>query len=274
MRSHLRLLGVVSAVLLLLGLLESGPASGFPNFPPIAVGDNAPNCTGVCHSSVGAEVLRFVPEAFAKTQTAEVKHYQAILTGAGVYKDLSQADREKLVEDVKLVDANAAVTVAAPSTAARGQNITITVTVKGGAGPVVGVSLVDTNLHFQSRPIAADGWLVVGTPKVIGPDGAEQTRWVDNRPEGLKKNVSFVVIYGVKSDLAAKTFPEAKVTWTLRAPMDPGRYTISAAFFYGTEKASSIGAVPQAGGGFQPRGGFRGNSGHVRFTSPVTVTVN
>ena len=63
-------------------------------------------------------------------------------------------------------------------------------------------------------------------------------------------------------------------TWTLRAPQEPGRYTIAAAFMYGTEKASPLGAVPQAAGGFMPRGGGAAPSGHMRFAAPVTITIN
>jgi len=269
-RPHALLVG--SALLLFVGALGTGAALGYPNGPLIHVSDLAPACAG-CHSSASAEQVRNLPPDFAARQLVDAKHYQAILTGAGAYKDLSQPDREKLVEDIKVIDANASVTLAAPGAAARGQTITVTVSVKGGAGPVVGVALLDSDLRFQARPVSSDGWLVVGAPKVIGPDG-EQTKWVDSRAEGLRKNLSFVLVYGIKSDLAKKSFSEAKVTWTLRAPQEPGRYTLAAAFMYGTEKASPLGAVPQAAGGFMPRGGGAAPSGHMRFAAPVTVTVN
>ena len=272
MRNSPHALLVGSALLLSVGALGTGAALGYANGPLIHVSDLAPACAG-CHSSASAEQVRNLPPDFAARQLVDAKHYQAILTGAGAYKDLSQPDREKLVEDIKLVDANASVTLGAPGAAARGQTITVTVSVKGGAGPVVGVALLDSDLRFQARPISSDGWLVVGAPKVIGPDG-EQTKWVDSRAEGLRKNLSFVLVYGVKSDLAKKSFSEAKVTWTLRAPQEPGRYTLAAAFMYGTEKASPLGAVPQAAGGFMPRGGGGAPSGHLRFAAPVTVTVN
>lgn len=273
MRNLRSLLPLSGPALILVWALGIPSAQGYPNGPVIHVSDMAPACAG-CHSSMSADQVRNLPPDFAAKQVVEAKHYQAILSGAGPYKDLSPADREKLVEDVKLVDTNTAVTLTAPGTAARGQNITVTVTVKGGAGPVVGVFLLDNNLRYQSRPVASDGWMVVGAPKVIGPDGAEQTRWVDSRAEGLKKNLSFVLVYGVKSDLAAKSFPESKVTWTLRAPLDPGRYTLAVALQYGTEKASAMGAVPQAGGGFLPRGGGGGASGHIKFSPVATITVN
>ena len=273
MRDPRKVLFLAVAVPLLFVTLATDSAHGFPNGVLAHVTDAAPNCA-FCHSSVGMEQVRNVAPGFAAGQQVENKHHKPILAGDGAYKEMSQADREKLVEDIKQVDANASVTLTAPSTATRGQNIIVTVTVKGGSGPVVGVFLLDNNLRYQARPIASDGWFVVGAPKVVGPDGAEQTRWVDSRAEGGRKNLSFVHIFGVKSDLATKSFSEAKVIWTLRAPLDPGKYTIAAAFNYGTEKASALGAVPQAGGTFQPRGGMLGASGHIRFTPVATITVN
>lgn len=264
---------LASAVMFLVGTLGLGSAHGYPNGKLIHVIDLAPACAG-CHSSMSADQVRNLSPDFASKQLVDVKHYQAILAGAGAYKDLSQADREKLVEDIKMVDANASLTLTAPGTVTRGQNITVTVTVRGGAGPVVGVALLDSNLRYQAHPIPSDGWLVVGAPKVIGPDGVEQTKWVVSRAEGLRKNLSYVLVYGVKSDLARKSFSEAKVTWALRAPQEPGKHTIAAAFMYGTEKASAIGAVPQVGGGFLPRGGGTAPSGHIKFSPVATITVN
>lgn len=272
MRPFVPSLFSLSVVVLLSASVGATSALGFANGPLIVVTDTTPSCA-YCHSSVGTEQLRGLPPAYAAKQTVEAKHFKAILSRAGEYKALSEAERQKLVEDIKLVDANASVTLSAPSTAARGQNITATVTVRGGSGPVVGVFLLDGDIRYQARPIASDGWMVVGTPKVIGPDGAEQTKWVDGRAEGGRKNLSFIIVFGVKSDLATKTFPEAKVTWTLRAPLEPGKYTMAAAFNYGTEKASPLGAVPQAGGGFMPRGGGGGASGRIQFSTPVTITV-
>lgn len=260
-------------VLLLVGAFGAPSALGYPNGPLIQVTDLTPACAS-CHSSMSADQVRNLPPDFASKQVVDVKHYQAILSGAGPYKDLSPADREKLIEDVKLLDANSTVTLSVPPTVSRGQPITVTVTVKGGGGPVVGVFLLDTNLRYQARPIASGGWAVLRAPKVTGPDGAEQTKWVDSRAEGLGKNLSFVLIFGVKSDVAARTFPVSTVTWTLRAPMDPGKYTVAAAFNYGSEKPFPLGAVPQAGGGVLPRGGSSGASGHLKFTPVATITVN
>ena len=141
MRNCRGFLSLAGLALILVWALGIPSAQGYPNGPLIHVSDLAPACAG-CHSSMSADQVRNLPPDFAAKQVVGGKHYQAILSGAGAYKDLSQADREKLVEDLKLLDANSTVSLSAPSTAARGQVITVTVTVKGGAGPVVGVALL------------------------------------------------------------------------------------------------------------------------------------
>lgn len=132
--------------------------------------------------------------------------------------------------------------------------------------------LVDNDLRYQGRAISGDGWFIVGEPKVWGPDGKEQTRWLERRGPGLRKNLNFVVIFDMKSDLAAKTFPEGKVTWTLRAPQEPGTYTMAVVFYYGSEKSSPVGRVERAAA-VLPRGGFAGPSGHMLFSKVHQITV-
>lgn len=249
-----------------------GQALGYPGGPLIQVTDVAPMCAG-CHSSMQREQLRELPAEFAARQMVETKHYEAIKTGAGPYKDLSPQDRDTLLADIKLMDEIAAVNLTAPGSIGRGQTMTVTAKVRGGAGPVVGVVLLDNNLRYQSRPIAGDGWMILGAPRVIGPDGKEQTRWTDRREAGLRKNLNFVLVFDVKSDLAKRQFPEAQVTWTVRAPGEPGQYTLAVAFMYGTEKASPLGAV-QTPTGIVPRGGGGAPSGHLRFSDVKTITVN
>jgi hypothetical protein len=131
---------------------------------------------------------------------------------------------------------------------------------------------VDSDLKQQARPVAGEGWLIAGTPRIVGPDGQPQTRWTDGRADGLRKNVNSAVIFNHQSDLEKKVFPESKVTWTLRAPQDAGTYTLVAAFFYGTEKASPVGWTEVAGNKV-PRGGTFGASGHILMSKPVVVTV-
>jgi len=184
---------------------------------------------------------------------------------------MAPAERQKLLEDVKIHDANASVTLSAPSSVRPGQEVQVTATVRGGSG-IAGVMLLDNGLRFQSRPISADGWLIVGAPKVVGPNGKEQTRWLDSRGPGLKNNLNFVLIFDMKSDIAAKKFPEGKVAWTVRAPQDPGAYTMAVAFIYGSEKASPVGSVERTGTVF-PRGGPGGPSSHILFSKVRQITV-
>lgn len=261
----------VTAVFLAAALLWAGPAPGYNGGPLRNVTDLTPTCAS-CHASVGKEQVRVEPDAFAASLLVENRHYKAIEEGTGPYREMSPADRQKLLADVKLMDQNASVTLSSPSTLKPGQEAQITATVRGGHG-VVGVWLTESDLRLQGRPISADGWLVVGAPKVWGADGKEQTKWVDSRAPGLRKNLSAVLIFDQQADLAAKKFPEGKVTWTVRAPQTPGAYTVAVAFHYGTEKASPVGTVTTAAGAILPRGGPSGPSGHILFSKPVTVTV-
>ena len=156
-----------------------------------------------------------------------------------------------LLDLVKWVDENSSVSLKAPTTAKPGQTIQVTVETKGGMGPVVGSSLVDLPLRLQARPIASDGWYVVGKPKVVGADGKEQTWWLDKRVNE-KKNLSFILVQA-KADVEKKALPTTKVTWNLRAPVDPGTYTVTAAFLYGTEEPDEM----KSGKMEEPPGGAR-----------------
>lgn len=251
------------------GFVASG-AQGYNGGPLRNITDLSSTCA-VCHSSMQKEQLRADPDALQSSQVVENKHYKALETGSGPYQQLDERTRKRLLQDVKAMDANASVALAAPAAVKPGQEIQVTATVRGGDG-VVGVMLLDTDLRFQSRSIAGEGWLIAGAPKVWGTDGKEQTRWTDGRAKGLRKNVNFVLIFDVKSDLAAKKFPEGKVTWTVKAPLEPGIYTMTAAFLYGTEKASPAGRVEQIGGTF-PQGGPGGPSGRVLFSKVHTITI-
>lgn len=268
MRGKGRFFGAVVGIL---GLVAFSPAQGYVGGPLLAVTDTGPFCAS-CHSSADREQLRGLPPDFIEKQIAETKHYKAIREGLGPYKEMSSGDRERLLEDIKVLDSNARVALTAPATAGRGQTLEVTVTTRGGAGPVIAVMLVDTNHRFQSRPINADGWMIMGAPKVIGPDGHEQTKWVDSRIPELKKNLNFLLVFGIKSDLANKIFPETKVTYTLRAPSEPGKYTMAAVLIHGTEKASPVGVV-QTATGPMPRGGASGPSSRIRFSEVKTITV-
>jgi hypothetical protein len=263
-----RAISTLGILVLTVFFVASG--EGYNGGPLRNVTDLSPTCAG-CHSSMQKEQVRVEPEAFAVTQLVEHRHYKQLEAGEGPYKDIAPADRQKLLEDVKTHDANASVTLSAPSSARPGQEIQVTATVRGGSG-VTGIMLLDNDLRFQSRPISGDGWVIVGAPKIWGPDGKEQTRWVDSRGPGLKKNLNFALIFDMMSDIAARKFPEGKVTWTLRAPQEPGTYSMAVAFIYGSEKASPVGRVERAGTVF-PRGGPAGPSSHILFSKVQQITV-
>jgi len=267
----MRTLLIAIGPLLMVLLLAVPYAAAYPGGPVRNVTDLAPTCAS-CHSSVSKDQLRNEPDAFATSQVKENKHYKAIEDGAGPYQQMSPADRQKLLSDVKLMDELSAITINAPASLRPGQEAQITVMVKGGNGPV-GVFLVDTDLRFQARPIQGNGWVIVGAPKAWGNDGKEQTRWVDSRAQGLPKNLNSMVIFDQKTDLAAKKPAEGKVVWTVKAPQEPGTYTVTAAFHYGTERASEVGTVTTPTGATFPRGGPAGPSGHIMFAKPVTITV-
>ena len=257
--------------LTLVGPLAAGSAHAYNGGPLRNVTDLIPTCAG-CHSSMQKEQLRVEPEAMAATLLVETRHYKALEEGRGDYEKLSPEDRKKLLADVKLMDQNAAVSVTAPVTAKPGQDLSIAATVRGGHG-VVGVFLMDSDLRFQGRSLTSDGWVIVGPPKIVGADGKEQTKWLDSRGPGLKKNLSAVLVFDQEADLGAKKFPEGKVTWTVRAPHEPGTYTLAVGFAYGTEKASPLGRITTPAGAVIPRGGNLGPSGHLLFSKVHTVTV-
>jgi hypothetical protein len=267
MKHTTSLLGLMSVLLATLA-----PAAHSYNGGPLRnVTDLAPSCAG-CHSSYLKDQLRNEPEAYANGQVKENKHYKAIEEGTGPYQQMSPADRQKLLADVKLMDELASITLSGPTSLRPGQEAPITVTVKGGHG-VVGVLLVDTDHRNQARPLQGEGWTIVGAPRIWGSDGQEQTRWIDGRLAGLKKNLNSAIVFDQKSDLAARRLAEAKVAWTVKAPIEPGTYTVTAAFHFGTEKASSVGTVTTPTGAVLPRGGPAGPSSRIMFAKPVTVTV-
>src|SRR2546425_6318289 len=59
-----------------------------------------------------------------------------------------------------------------PSQARRSSRIEVTVVTRGGAGPVGGVSLVDSAVRYQARPISASGFKVIG-PALVGRPNRE-----------------------------------------------------------------------------------------------------
>lgn len=265
--TRLSALGLLAAVLALSPLAADAYSGG----PLRTVTDLTPSCAG-CHSSFNREQLRELPDAVAASLIPDTRHYKAIEDGTGPYQSMAPADRQRLLADVKTMDQNASVTLSVAQSLKPGQEAQVTASVKGGHG-LVGVLLVDTDLRFQARPIQSDGWMIAAAPRVWGTDGKEQTRWVDLRAPGLKKNLNSAVIFDQVTDIAAKKFAEGKVVWTVKAPHDPGTYTVTVAFQFGTEKASPVGTVTTPTGAVLPRGGPGGPSSRIMFAKPVTITV-
>ncbi|HWP49542.1 MAG TPA: hypothetical protein VNM22_20455 [Candidatus Limnocylindrales bacterium] len=259
---RLKKAGIYAGFLFLGTFFLNPPISGYPKGPVQYVTNAGPFCAS-CHSVADPEYLRDLPPEKIPEQLIEYKHYKAIRDGKGPYEQVSPEDRARLLEDVRMVDINAKVSLQAPPSAKPGETIKVMVTTQGGAGPVIGIMLVDINLRDQASPVSATGWEILEAPQVIGPDGKSQTWWLEKRLPELKRNINFILVNGIKSDLAEKKFPEARVIYTLKAPQTPGEYTLTAAFLYGTEKASQIGL----------KGGILGPSGRILFSEVIKVRV-
>jgi hypothetical protein len=260
----------IIAPLLSLTMLAAAVALADPYGPHNAVTDMAPFCA-TCHSSTSLDQLRDLPASAAARETIDGKHLSRIKTDPA-YKDLSPKDREALIAAVKWVDAQASVTIQAPSQARRNSRIDVTVVTRGGAGPVIGVSLVDSTLRFQARPISSSGFKVIGPALVLGPDGKPQAQWAERRMRGSDMGLNTVMITGIKGDPATKHVDETRTTWVLRTPPEPGTYTFAAAFFYGTEKAHPLGFLTLDGQTASP-GRTSGASGRIMFSNVASVSV-
>ncbi|MCA9773521.1 MAG: hypothetical protein KC466_13990 [Myxococcales bacterium] len=253
-------------------LVSTATRSGaYPGGTPAYVTDAGTFCAS-CHASMDRAYHRVDPQEKADQEFVENKHYGAILKGVGDYGKLSPEERQALVAEVRKLDAATSITFEAPTKVKPGARITARVRVVGGAGPVLGVQLLDTNLRYQARSPEGDGWRIVGAPRVTGPDDKPQTGWTDRRAPGLGKNINYVNILDVAGDVATGTYAHASVEWDLVAPAAPGRYTLAAALLYGSEKATKLGALKSVQG-TRPRGGFGGASGHIRFSPVVTIEV-
>jgi hypothetical protein len=246
-------------------------AGAYPGGTPDFQTDAAPFCAG-CHSSRSEDALAGAGDRAGK-EVAERKHLAVVLSGQKGYASLTESDRHTLAEQIRALDEASTVALAAPAALQPGQSFDVRVDVTGGAGPAVGVALVDQAHRWFARPATAAGWQVVAPPKITGPDGQPQTDWLARRPESLDRNLSFVNVLNVASDSAAKSWAKASVLFTLRAPDRPGVYPLAAAYFYGTEKSTVLGYTTNPLGFKEPRGGFTGGSGRVLFTPVQKITV-
>jgi len=251
-------------------ILAAAVALADPYGPRHAVTDMAPFCAS-CHASTSLDQMSELPPDAALGETIEHKHLHRIRTDPA-YQDLSPEDRETLLDAVAWVDQSASVTIAAPKQARRNSRLDVTVVTTGGAGPVVGLSLVDSTLRFQARTITAGGFKVIGPALVIGPNGKPQTWWTEQRSRGADMGLATVMIDGIQGDALSGRVDETRTTWALRVPPEPGAYTIAAAFFYGTEKAHPLGLLA-LDGQTTSSGRTNGAGGRIMFSRPMTITV-
>lgn len=252
-------------------LLVPLSATAYPGGTPSFQTDVAPFCSA-CHSSTTEESLEGAGER-AQKELKDKKHLAPILAGERGYAELSEADRVKLASHIKAVDANAKIELEFPPVVSPGETFQVTVRLTGGAGPVVGVALVDRPHRWFARPATAVGWQIAGAPTIIGPDGQPQSEWIDRRPQKIDRGLTFVNIAGVAGDAAMGKWDKTKVIFTLKAPNREGDLPLVGTFFYGTEKASTLGYKVDPLGRKQVRGGYAGASGRILFTSLHVITV-
>jgi hypothetical protein len=271
---------MIRASLLAVGLLVwiaalglAGAVGAYPGGTPYYQTDVSPYCAG-CHSSITEDALAGAG-ARAQKELVASKHLAPIQKGEGHYAKLSPADRETLVQHIEAVDASSKIAlVDYPPQVKVGEVFNLTVLVTGGAGPTVGVALVDRAHRWFAKPASTIGWSVVGAPTVIGPDGKPQSAWLERRPERMGRGLSFVNIAEVESDVVAGKYAKSKVIFRLKAPDKPGDYALVGAYFYGTEKATPLGSsVHSLTGKKEPLGGYEGKSGRVKFSESLVISV-
>jgi len=253
-------------------LIVPAAALAYPGGTPSYQTDVAPYCAG-CHSSRSVDYLAGAGPR-AEKEVAENKHIAVILSGQRGYAKLSEADRKTLAEQVRALDEASTVAIEAPASVAAGETFEVTVRVTGGAGPVVGVALVDRAHRWYARPAASAGWTIAAPPQIFGTDGSAQSEWLDRRPEAAGRNISFVNVTDIASDSAMKKWASAHVVFTLRAPGVAGSYPLAASYWYGTEKSSLLGYTTNAMGRKEVSGGFGGGSGRLLFSEVLQIQVN
>lgn len=246
------------------------PANAYPGGTPAFQTDAAPYCAS-CHSSRTVEMLAGAPDGRATKELAENKHLAGILAGSRAYESMTPDERTQLATHIRALDEASTVAITAPAKVRAGETFTVTVELTGGAGPVVGVALVDQAHRWQARPAPGAGWEVVKPPSIIGQDFQAQGDWLARR--NGPQNLAYVNITGIQSDASKEEWGRAQVAWTLRAPRTPGKRPLAAAYFYGTEKGSPLGVVEDPIRGKQLRGGFAGQSGRILFSDVLQVEV-
>ena len=259
------------SLVLALGLWLPFQGIAYPGGTPDFQTDVSPFCAA-CHSSTQEGALQGAGDRATK-EMVERKHIAPILAGEKAYGKLSEEERATLVAHIRATDANSTIKMEFPPQVATGENFQVTVKLTGGAGPVVGVSLVDRAHRWFARPATAAGWEIVGAPTIIGPDGAPQSDWLARRPERFGRNLTFVNVTGVQSDAVAEKWSKSKVIFTLKAPDKAGDYPLIGVYYYGTEKASPLGYENHPIYGKLIRGTYTGKSGRIKFSAPNVISV-
>lgn len=267
---HLAQLKTGLAVMGLVASLGVGTATAYPGGTPDFQTDVGPYCAA-CHSSTEKDDLSGLGER-ASAELAPNKHYAAIRAGDGKYSELSEKDRVRLIDLLSAVDRNSTIMLEFPAQVAPGETFQITVKLTGGAGPSVGVGLVDRPHRFFARPASALGWEVVGAPTIIGPTGP-QSSWIERRPEREGRNITFVNVEGIQSSADDDKWSRAKIIYTLKAPPVTGDYPLVGAYFYGTETGVAMSTKMHPQYGPQPLGGVLGKSGRVKFSETAIISV-
>ncbi len=254
--------------LLLFGIPPA--ALAYPGGTPDFQTDVAPYCAA-CHASTSEQDLAGLGDR-AKAEMPLDKHFAAIRAGRGPYAEVPEAARAQLIERLAAVDKNSTIRLEHPAAVAPGEVFQVTVKLTGGAGPAVGVALVDRAHRFYAKPASAVGWEVVGAPTIIGPKGP-QSKWIERRPEREGRGITYVNVEGVQSSADAGKWSRAKIVFTLRAPETEGSYPLAGAYFYGTETGTALSTRVHPELGPQPLGGAVGRSGRVKFSPDTLISV-
>jgi len=245
-------------------------ASAFPGGTPDSQTDVSPHCAA-CHASTADTDLSGLGER-AAAELPLNKHFAPIRAGIGPYSELSEPDRARLIELLSAVDRNSTIQLEHPAQVAPGEVFQVTVKITGGAGPAVGIGLVDRAHRFFARPASSIGWQVVGAPSILGPKGP-QSSWIERRPERDGRGITFVNVLGIESSADSDKWSRAKVIFTLKAPAVIGDYPLVGTFYYGTETATALSTRMHPRLGAQPLGGLAGRSGRIKFSEPAVINV-
>ncbi|GAB4269230.1 MAG: hypothetical protein Kow0092_23220 [Deferrisomatales bacterium] len=236
----------------------AGGALAYPNGTPFYVTDLVPACAA-CHSVLDPATMPELPAERAAAEVAAQKHLSAVRAGAfPIYSELDEGQREALAAEIEGYDREARVELQLEPTVRAGRTVQARVSYRGGNGPVVGVLLVDRPLRYQARPAQALGWRILEA-RARTADGQSADRWFARRVEPRSADLNFVTVPAPRPPGAPA--PSGTVTFTLRAPPEPGVYPLTAVLLYGTENTDRNAFLQRP-------------SGRILFSAPVTVRVS